>query len=1071
MSTSFLPFISKKDDLLKRSEINNHKFLFAIDKPNSDHGQKEFNSTIDINEFIPLYQASPQKHFYEMVQNTWYEYYDLDLKIDPTTLRGDGLQPSLSNESYSSLDLFLWFDHIHSEFLNYTFQQHTKNLSPLESKESNIRNLNFISKTSWYITSASNDTKLSLHLINRNLLFNNNTLFKQFYSSFKSYIESFVNSSHPFFKAIDFSVSSNHRLMRLIHSSKINSDRHLKVFDEYHIEKVNDKLFFISDAINDPNIDKKLFTNDISKQLFLVQEKTISKYVNPVISEKDTNQLSDLLNLLNDSRADDYQDWLSIAFALKNSEQDYQLFDTFSKRSKKYNSKDCLHFWKSIEQKNTTNKPITLGTIHYFAKKDNPIKYNDYIQKYRQNNIDFPFTQDLTINSQYISENIYKEYLNSFDTLCIKSNMKTGKTFAMPSIFNQYQTVVVVYFRISLNKEIHSKWKQHGFEIYNEIKGDINLEEHPRIIIQVDSVHRLIGQCQLLILDEIESLESHLCSSEYIEKERCFNVLQNYIKYSNKLIVCDATLTDDTIEAFTSKRKGKLFKILNQYKSYNHITATNIHIKEELFRRIEDLLTNNKNIVIPTNSKAFCRKISKFIQNNFPNIKLLSIYKNEKYVPVEEWSNYNVITYTPTIVAGVSFDQTHFHTCIAYFTNNSCNASMSSQMLFRVRQLIDNNMVIYTPNASKGDCLPITNPEIERYINSKIKVGHSHFLKDGLNLDHFNEKVVNNSYYKVYRDHIRKSNISKCYFSDYITDILKQHGVKVINKFIDKNSFTDEDHQYFQSIVEELSTIKKDIASEDAEKIILAPILEPYQVKQLKDSKRELTVEEQLSIQRLNITTTFNTVLNHTPEDTQWIVENGRYTVGYGNYKRNLNNNMKENIEICNDNHIDEYDSKLIKKYEDFSYSSGDENTEKEISDEEEEKNLSMNAKRDRKIKLKKNVKRTIIQSIHYNSKWLKLKHCFGFLDAVGFTKLDQKEKIKMNWQRLLEYCRDNEEEIRTLFNSKRMDWNRDIEDRGVKQSLMQFVNNKLDPLLAVSIEATGHRCIYHNIKALFRLK
>ena len=87
-----------------------------------------------------------------------------------------------------------------------------------------------------------------------------------------------------------------------------------------------------------------------------------------------------------------------------------------------------------------------------------------------------------------------------------------------------------------------------------------------------------------------------------------------------------------------------------------------------------------------------------------------------------------------------------------------------------------------------------------------------------------------------------------------------------------------------------------------------------------------------------------------------------------------------------------------------------------------------MNAKRDRKIKLKKNIKRTIIQSIHYNSKWLKLKHCFGFLDAVGFTKLDQKEKIKMDWNKLLEYCRDNEEEIRTLFNSKKMDCNRDIE-------------------------------------------
>ena len=76
-----------------------------------------------------------------------------------------------------------------------------------------------------------------------------------------------------------------------------------------------------------------------------------------------------------------------------------------------------------------------------------------------------------------------------------------------------------------------------------------------------------------------------------------------------------------------------------------------------------------------------------------------------------------------------------------------------------------------------------------------------------------------------------------------------------------------------------------------------------------------------------------------------------------------------------------------------------------------------------------------------------------------------------MNWNKLLEYCRENEEEIRTLFNNKRMDWNRGIEERGVKQSLMQFVNQKLESLLAVCIEATSGNRQYHQIKPLFNLK
>jgi hypothetical protein len=49
-------------------------------------------------------------------------------------------------------------------------------------------------------------------------------------------------------------------------------------------------------------------------------------------------------------------------------------------------------------------------------------------------------------------------------------------------------------------------------------------------------------------------------------------------------------------------------------------------------------------------------------------------------------------------------------------------------------------------------------------------------------------------------------------------------------------------------------------------------------------------------------------------------------------------------------------------------------------------------------------------------------------------------------------------------------DWNRGIEERGVKQSLMMFVNQKLEPLLAVCL-TTNSKNIYHEIRPLFRLK
>jgi hypothetical protein len=48
---------------------------------------------------------------------------------------------------------------------------------------------------------------------------------------------------------------------------------------------------------------------------------------------------------------------------------------------------------------------------------------------------------------------------------------------------------------------------------------------------------------------------------------------------------------------------------------------------------------------------------------------------------------------------------------------------------------------------------------------------------------------------------------------------------------------------------------------------------------------------------------------------------------------------------------------------------------------------------------------------------------------------------------------------------------NRSIDEKGIKVSLMKYVCQKLEPLLAVSVEATSTRRDCHQIKALFNLK
>ena len=189
--------------------------------------------------------------------------------------------------------------------------------------------------------------------------------------------------------------------------------------------------------------------------------------------------------------------------------------------------------WDSAS--NTTSdrscvRPLTLATIHYYAQHDNPDGYNRYKAQHFKTTINFPFTPDRIITEQYISKATYETAFETKPIVAIKSCMKTSKTFTLSKIFGQikrskYKTILAVYFRVSLSKELVEMWRELGFELYSDIKGPINLKDHPRVVIQIDSLPRVTNRSELLILDEIESTTAHLCSSVYLNKQTAFNAL------------------------------------------------------------------------------------------------------------------------------------------------------------------------------------------------------------------------------------------------------------------------------------------------------------------------------------------------------------------------------------------------------------------------------------------------------------------------------------------------------------------------------------------------------------------
>lgn len=101
--------------------------------------------------------------------------------------------------------------------------------------------------------------------------------------------------------------------------------------------------------------------------------------------EYDEKMIRMLLNMLKESRSDDYNHWLKIGMILhncsltdKNKEIDYlRIWKIWSKGSNKYESGVCERQWKYFK-----GGSLTIGSLIYYAKKDNP----DSFLKYKMEN-------------------------------------------------------------------------------------------------------------------------------------------------------------------------------------------------------------------------------------------------------------------------------------------------------------------------------------------------------------------------------------------------------------------------------------------------------------------------------------------------------------------------------------------------------------------------------------------------------------------------------------------------------------------------------------------------------------
>nr|WRK65556.1 origin of replication binding protein [Marseillevirus futianmevirus] len=359
-----------------------------------------------------------------------------------------------------------------------------------------------------------------------------------------------------------------------------------------------------------------------------------------------------------------------------------------------------------------------------------------------------------------------------FEKKCfaVRGAMGTGKTKALEMYLKLHQQarVLSVTYRRTLARE--TSCNLPGFKNYeDEGSGQI---WGKRIVVQVDSLHRVFGQFDLLVLDEVTyTLSRLLC--DVSEKNACWRHFKHFVQNTPNILLMDKNLDQPTVDFF-EKLGAPCYVSRNEYKAHSKkkvfVSPNFLEFKEKLL----DELSDGKKICFPCSSKKKLLLVCHEAKEAGHKVLWYTGDGKSEDVWLEEWNQYDLVAYTPTISAGVSYEEKHFDKVYGYFSSRSCCAEEAEQMMFRVRDIADNEITLGFDN--RGSNCPVTRQEIISDLETKDSAS---FALSGIEWDIVRGKLVDSPKTDAYVSSVLRRNISRRNMSGALLGLLVEQGANI----------------------------------------------------------------------------------------------------------------------------------------------------------------------------------------------------------------------------------------------------------------------------------------------------
>ncbi len=379
------------------------------------------------------------------------------------------------------------------------------------------------------------------------------------------------------------------------------------------------------------------------------------------------------------------------------------------------------------------------------------------------------------------------------DTLCVHAAMKMGKTKALMEYIKLLPADAIirfVSFRVTFSGNIKSSFTD--FTLYSDHNTTFD-HTTKKLIIQVESLHRLqitkgSPPPDLLILDESEAILEQFGSGLLREFVLCWSAFTYLLKYSKRVIALDALMSDRTYNTLARVRFGDqpAPPITYHRNAYENAHADTIYITPTKLKWLAVLysaIDSDEKIAVPMSSLIEAKILYTNLCKKYPG-KQIKMYSSESssadrkhFSDVHAYWAVDVLIYTPTISAGVSFEIAHFDKVFAYFSDASCPVETCIQMIGRIRDVALKTLFICI--SAWGADLPVTADLIEQSLHTNRENLVRSFDETGLipNYGPTGEVVYHRSdYFYLWVDNIISKNKSKNAFIERFSMLISVAG-------------------------------------------------------------------------------------------------------------------------------------------------------------------------------------------------------------------------------------------------------------------------------------------------------